>query len=274
MSAPVWALILAGGQSRRMGSDKALQTWDGRPATLRLRDLAMGVCEGTMLSRAPGQDLPEGWTESDTIRDRGTASGPLRGILSAMEAIPDRAWLVVACDQPLLSRELLATLLEERDPSKVATSFLDSDGRFPDPMCTLYEPAFAQAAVPWIDHPKGCPRKVLLNAPVKVLPSPGGVLRDADSPAERLVLAGLLGGSATVTIDYYAILRERTGLASETITTTAPDLAALWEDVRSRHALPFERTAFGAACNDEFAPWDAPLADGDRVAFLPPVSGG
>lgn len=274
MSAPVWALILAGGGSRRMGSDKALQSWNGRPATLRLRDLASGLCEGVLLSRAVGQDLPEGWTESDVIRDREVASGPLRGILSAMAAFPDRAWLVVACDQPLLSRGLLSGLLERRDPSKVATSFLDSDGRFPDPMCTLYEPAFAQAALPWIDHPKGCPRKVLLNAPVEVLPSPGDALRDADSPAERLALAGLLGGSVRVTIDYYAILRERTGVASETVATSAPDLAALWEDVRVRHALPFQRASFAAARNDDFAPWDAPLADGDRVAFLPPVSGG
>lgn len=274
MNAPVWALILAGGQSRRMGSDKALQTWGGRPATLRLRDLASEVCEGVLLSRAPGQDLPEGWTESDTVRDIGIASGPLRGILSAMAAFPDRAWLVVACDQPLLSRELLGTLLAERDPSKVATSFLDSDGTFPDPMCTLYEPAFAQAAAPWIEHPKGCPRKVLLNAPVKVLASPGAILRDADSPGQRLELSGILGTATRVTIDYYAILRERTGLSSETITTSAADLASLWEDVRLRHALPFDRSAFGAARNDEFAPWDAPLADGDRVAFLPPVSGG
>lgn len=274
MSAPVWALILAGGRSRRMGSDKALQSWDGRPATLRLRDLASVVCEGVLLSRAPGQELPEGWTESDTVRDREVASGPLRGILSAMAAFPDRAWLVVACDQPLLSRELLSTLLAGRDPSKVATSFLDSDGTFPDPMCTLYEPAFAQAALPWIDHPKGCPRKVLLNAPVEILPSPGAVLRDADSPGERLELSGILGSSNTVTIDYYAILRERTGLSTETISTSAPDLASLWEDVRIRHSLPFERTAFGAARNDEFAPWDTPLAEGDRIAFLPPVSGG
>jgi len=274
MSAPVWALILAGGRSRRMGSDKAAQTWDGVPATLRLRGLLEGLVEGVALSRAPDQDLPEGWTESDTVRDRELASGPLRGILSAFAAHPERAWLVVACDQPLLSRALFETLLRERDATLHATCFLDSDGEYPDPMCALYEPSFPEAAAPWASHGKGCPRKVLLNAPAKVLPSPGAQLRDADSPADRLSLASLMGVSRTLTLDYYAILRERVGVASETFATSAPDLASLWEDVRARHALPFDRAAFRAARNDEFAPWDTALADGDRVAFLPPVSGG
>lgn len=274
MIPPLDGLILGGGASRRMGSDKALLDWAGEPATLRLRRLLTPHCERVYLSRAPGQELPEGWTESDTLRDLEVAGGPLRGILSALALRPGRAFLVVAVDQPLLDSELLATLAASRDASVHATCFLDSDGALPDPTCAVYEPGFAQAAASWASQGKGCPRKVLLNTPSKVLPSPGARLRDADSPEERAALSSLLGNTMTIELHHFAMVREHAGVATETVTTTAIDLAALWDETRTRLSLPFPRTSFRAARNDEFAPWDTPLRDGDRIAFLPPVSGG
>lgn len=274
MNPPLDGLILGGGSSRRMGTDKALLDWNGEAATMRLRRFLAPFCERVLLSRASVQDLPPGWTESDTVRDLEIASGPLRGILSALTLRPTRAFLVVAVDQPLLDHELLATLVGSRDASVHATCFLDSDGTFPDPMCAIYEPSFAEASLPWAQHGKGCPRKVLLNAPAKVLPSPGARLRDADSPEERAALSTLLGYSMTIVLHHFAMVRERAGLPTETVTTSAVDLATLWEETRTRLSLPFERTSFRAVRNDEFAPWDTPLQDGDQVAFLPPVSGG
>jgi len=274
MITPLDGLILGGGASRRMGTDKTLLEWNGEPATHRLRRLLAPFCERVYLSRAEGQELPEDWTESDTIRDLDVASGPLRGILTALARRPGRAFLVVAVDQPLLDEELLGTLVAARDPSVNATCFLDSDGAFPDPTCAVYEPSFAEASAPWASQGKGCPRKVILNTPAKVLPSPGARLRDADSPEERLALSSLLGTPMTIVLHHFAMVRERAGVATETVATSAPDLAALWEETRARLALPFERTSFRAARNDEFAPWDTALRDGDQVAFLPPVSGG
>jgi len=46
---------------------------------------------------------------------------------------------------------------------------------------------------------------------------------------------------------------------------------------RYRHIYPElapYRPSLVASRNQEFAPWNAPLASGDEVAFLPPVSGG
>jgi molybdopterin converting factor subunit 1 len=46
---------------------------------------------------------------------------------------------------------------------------------------------------------------------------------------------------------------------------------------RYRHIYPElapYRPSLVASCNQEFVPWNAPLASGDEVAFLPPVSGG
>ncbi|HVS51779.1 MAG TPA: MoaD/ThiS family protein [Opitutaceae bacterium] len=78
----------------------------------------------------------------------------------------------------------------------------------------------------------------------------------------------------TVRVQYFAILREQRGLAEETLATGAATPAALYAELRARHGftLPLERVR--AAVNDEFAAADAPLREGDRVVFIPPVAGG
>lgn len=90
----------------------------------------------------------------------------------------------------------------------------------------------------------------------------------------RSAALSLHGAAVIIVLHHFSLLRQRVGVSTESVLTSAKDLAALWEETRSRLDLPFDRTAFRAACNDEFAPWDTLLRDGDHVAFLPPVSGG
>ena len=73
---------------------------------------------------------------------------------------------------------------------------------------------------------------------------------------------------------YFASLRDAAGCDAEQVESAHADARALYADLRTRHgiALPAERVR--VAINGEFAPWDRALADGDEIAFLPPVSGG
>lgn len=80
--------------------------------------------------------------------------------------------------------------------------------------------------------------------------------------------------SAKVTILYFAALRDAAGMASESVDSDAPDLRALYNEVQSRHALPFPARQLRVAVDGEFAPWDDAPRDGSEVAFIPPVSGG
>jgi len=78
----------------------------------------------------------------------------------------------------------------------------------------------------------------------------------------------------TVTLLYFASLRERAGVAGEAVATDAPDLAGLYDEVQARHGFTWPREHLRVAVNGEFARWgDAPLADSE-IAFIPPVSGG
>jgi molybdopterin converting factor subunit 1 len=73
---------------------------------------------------------------------------------------------------------------------------------------------------------------------------------------------------------YFGLLAERRGLAEETLCSPATTPATLYDAINARHPLGMPSSDFRAAVNDEFVTWDHPLKDGDRIAFLPPMSGG
>ncbi|MBC8126122.1 MAG: MoaD/ThiS family protein [Gloeobacteraceae cyanobacterium ES-bin-144] len=73
---------------------------------------------------------------------------------------------------------------------------------------------------------------------------------------------------------YFGILAERRGHAEEQIRHDATTPAELYQDLNTRFSLGLAAEDIRAAVNDEFASWSHPLKDGDRIAFLPPMSGG
>jgi len=74
---------------------------------------------------------------------------------------------------------------------------------------------------------------------------------------------------------YFARLRELAGIEIEVMrVSVGATLGDAYAAARAKHpALP-EQPGVRGAVNQEFAAWDAKIADGDEVAFIPPVSGG
>ena len=77
----------------------------------------------------------------------------------------------------------------------------------------------------------------------------------------------------SVTVLYFASLREAAGRDSETVAMPV-SLAALYDELRARHGFAFGRDTLRVAVDGAFAAWDAPVRDGAEIAFIPPVSGG
>lgn len=77
-----------------------------------------------------------------------------------------------------------------------------------------------------------------------------------------------------VTVLYFASLRDAAGLDAETFVTEAPDLRALYLELRARHGFPLPLERVRVAVDGEFAHWHDPPREGGEIAFLPPVSGG
>lgn len=98
-------VVLAGGRSSRMGSDKALLEWQGQPLLQHMQGLLHTAGAGRVVVSGdyPGDDIVP-----DRIRD----IGPLGGVASVAEALPDGVLLLVPVDMPLLTPALLATLAD------------------------------------------------------------------------------------------------------------------------------------------------------------------
>ena len=77
----------------------------------------------------------------------------------------------------------------------------------------------------------------------------------------------------SVTVLYFASLRDAAGVDSETLPRPA-SLSALYEELRARHRLPLSRERMRVAVDGAFCAWDAPVGEGAEIAFIPPVSGG
>jgi molybdopterin-guanine dinucleotide biosynthesis protein MobB len=182
--APLYGLVLAGGESRRMGRPKWALDYRGEPQAQRTARLLGAVCARVFLSVRPGQAV-EGLPEVERIEDRFPAWGPVAGILSAMEAHPEAAWLVAACDLPFLDAPTLEALVAGRDPLKIATAYRSTHGGLPEPLCAVWEPRARQRLLQAAGIGMTCPRKVLIESAPRLLDLANpSALDNANTPAE------------------------------------------------------------------------------------------
>lgn len=169
--APIKGLVLAGGESRRMQRDKGELVYYGKNQREHVLSLVQPFCSTAYLSCNSTQT--EAMSDRrDIIEDVFLKLGPMGGILSAFRADPNAAWLTVACDLPYLTEATLQYLIAHRNPSKVATAFLDSEGIFPEPLVTLWEPRAYPLLLEYLSQGYSCPRKVLINSDVELLTAP------------------------------------------------------------------------------------------------------
>jgi len=165
-----------------MGTDKALINYHGRPQQELLFDLAQEFCDHTFISLREDQrdDLPEKYK---VILDQNEYRGPLNGILSAHKKYPEAAWLVIACDLPLLNKETLHLLVKGRDANKDATALATRASGLPEPLASIWEPKGLQHVKEYlINATSSCPRKFLLNTETHLIfPENDGVLANANS---------------------------------------------------------------------------------------------
>lgn len=178
-------LVLAGGKSRRMGRDKGKINYHGMPQREYVHTMLDELCKASFLSCRPEQNADPDLFGMPMIFDTFSGLGPFGAILSAFRKHPNTAWLVVACDLPLLDKNTLKYLIENRDPSKLATAFKSPDNEFPEPLITIWEPRSYPVLLSFLSQGYSCPRKVLINTAVKLLNAPDTrALTNVNSPAD------------------------------------------------------------------------------------------
>ncbi len=184
-NAKLYGLVLSGGKSTRMGTDKGLIKYHGVPQREYLYDLLSQVCEETFISLREEQEaeLP---SRMQTIVDLNEFRGPYNGLISAHKECPEAAWLVLACDLPLMDVNALKELISQRDATKQATAFALKENPLPEPLCAIWEPHAFEDSLKYLESGVGtCPRKFLINHDTKlVFPKDENVLLNANSEEE------------------------------------------------------------------------------------------
>ena len=83
-----------------------------------------------------------------------------------------------------------------------------------------------------------------------------------------------MSNSIKIQVIYFAILRELTGLDKETFSIKQGNKPGdVLTSINERHKIDLGIN-FKIAVNDEFSDWDIELNEGDRLVFIPPVTGG
>ena len=122
-------IVLAGGESRRMGRDKAGLELGGETLAAGAARRLTAVCPEVAIADR-GRHLVPGFP---SLPD-GPGRGPAAGLLGAARAYPGRPLLALACDLPYVPIPLLAELSRQED----ADWSLPRWQAGPEPLCALW----------------------------------------------------------------------------------------------------------------------------------------
>lgn len=128
-------VVLAGGASSRMGTDKAMLPLAGSPLISYPVKTLSGVFSEVFVSS--GSEKRYSFLGLEEVIDVFANSGPLGGIHSSLLAAQQRPIFVIACDLPFVSRELVEYVLEAREPGR--SRIVEWEGRI-QPLLGIYDP--------------------------------------------------------------------------------------------------------------------------------------
>lgn len=189
-SRPVVGGLLIGGGSRRMGRPKQMLELGGSSFAERLvRVLGPVVSEVVLLG---GGEVPPALRRLRRIPDPPGLSGPIAGLSAALRWAPRCAWLLAACDLPLVTPEALQWLISLRVPGVRAVLPVTAGGRV-EPLLALYEPHAAPLVERLVLSGRRAPRHLAGEPGViqaTVPPALEAAWRNVNTPED---LAGLPG---------------------------------------------------------------------------------
>ncbi|MGH9496152.1 MAG: molybdenum cofactor guanylyltransferase [Candidatus Sulfotelmatobacter sp.] len=135
------AFILAGGQSTRMGTDKAFVNLDGRPLLARMLELARSLTDDVRIVGEPARYSHF----APVVQDLYQNCGPLGGIHAALQSSATDLNLILAVDVPFVSLAFLLHLTQRARSSDASVIVVHTNERW-QPLCAVYRKKFSEVA--------------------------------------------------------------------------------------------------------------------------------
>jgi molybdopterin-guanine dinucleotide biosynthesis protein A len=134
-------VVLCGGQSIRMGTDKGLLKLQAGTWAQTAVDKMAGLPLPVVLSVNEEQynSYSTVFTIEQLVKDNETINvrGPLRGVLSVHAQYPDADLFVLACDMPLMETAVLKQLFRYYEMQTADAFVYTNDGVY-EPLCGIY----------------------------------------------------------------------------------------------------------------------------------------
>lgn len=125
-------IVLCGGKSCRFGKDKGMCQLGDKPMIQYSIDTLQKIFNRIIISSNDKEYAKLGFlTVEDQIKD----IGPIGGILAALDLSETEDNMIISCDMPLISPELISYIYENREKSLATTPVFD---KFPEPLCSYF----------------------------------------------------------------------------------------------------------------------------------------
>lgn len=286
------AVVLAGGRSTRMGTDKAALTVGGRSVLARVVSTLGVVCEEIVLVARRGQDLPALEPLPAHVRlartdDQVEGRGPLAGLAAGLRVLTRESAFASSCDVPFLRPDLVRVLAQALGTASVALP--EVEGRL-HPLAGVYrratvlpeaEALLAQDRLRPVFLLERLPHVRVGEAALKQADPDLRSLLNMNTPAEHAA-AEALAKRLAVPVELYGIAAQRAG--RPVVRAEGVSLREVLLDLEQRvPALSGEVLAGGATQPHWVASVDGgrfmhtddePLPAGARVLLLSSLAGG
>lgn len=276
---PVAGVLLAAGDSSRLGQPKQLLQSEGQALVRRAAERLLRVCPAgvTVVTGAAAVEVTAALDGLAVrlVHNPDWRRGMASSLRCGLSQVDGQSCLVMLADQPRVSSADLVRLVDvwQNEPARpAAAAYADTCGA----------PAVVPAEllpllVADLRGDSGAGRWLRERDDLVTVEMPTAAFdidtlddlqewRSEGNESERVDMK-------TIRIEYFAVLREHAGKDSEELPTDAATVAQLFAELEARYSFP-QLSSVKAAVNDEFSDWHASLNDGDTVVFIPPVAGG
>jgi molybdopterin-guanine dinucleotide biosynthesis protein A len=168
LSKDINVLILVGGKSSRMGTDKSKLVYYNIPQIDYVFNLVKQVI--------PKQNIYFSVRDKHQLENKSQITdiypnlGPFGAIYSAFEFDSSKSWLVLAIDLPYFNINLLKLLIKNRTIDSIATTFQGKAKKYPEPLITIWETKVIPLLKKGIENKTYSLVKILKNNSVNIIP--------------------------------------------------------------------------------------------------------
>lgn len=145
-TAQITAIVLAGGKSSRMGTDKSLMLLNGKPIISHVIEAIRPLCSKVVIS---SNKQVYDFTGCEVWPDLYPVQAPMIGIYSCLERSSTDLNIVVSCDVPFVETALFSHLISNMEGSDIVVPVHDG---YLEPLCAIYKKKVASGLQQYIDR--------------------------------------------------------------------------------------------------------------------------